>query len=182
MARRMRPTPCERHCGSRSMRGSNTFECLFALLVVGHGRRQLLWFAVSRHSTAEWLAQQIVEAFPWDAVTSDLFAAPLMAATGARPEYRQVARGAMVPVVTPEVSPASGKSSANNPRPLGSVSDSTQRKKASLSSSIAAHTARPKLTDTAIRTSETGHRREAGRVPRWPCGRNEVPWLWFPRG
>jgi transposase InsO family protein len=41
------------------------FECLFAFLVVGHGRRQLLWFAVTRHPTAEWLAQQIVEAFPW---------------------------------------------------------------------------------------------------------------------
>ena len=33
---------------------------------MGHGRRQLLWFAVTRHPTAEWLAQQIVEAFPWD--------------------------------------------------------------------------------------------------------------------
>jgi transposase InsO family protein len=44
-----------------------TFECLFAFLVVSHGRRQLLWFAVTRHPTAEWLAQQIVEAFPWDA-------------------------------------------------------------------------------------------------------------------
>ena len=43
-----------------------TFECLFAFLVVGHGRRQLIWFAVTRHPTAEWLAQQIVEAFPWD--------------------------------------------------------------------------------------------------------------------
>jgi transposase InsO family protein len=42
------------------------FECLFVLLVVGHGRRQLLWFAVTQHPTAEWLAQQIVEAFPWD--------------------------------------------------------------------------------------------------------------------
>ena len=42
-----------------------TFECLFAFLVVGHGRRQLIWFAVTRHPTAEWLAQQIVEAFPW---------------------------------------------------------------------------------------------------------------------
>jgi transposase InsO family protein len=42
------------------------FECLFAFLVVGHGRRQLLWFAVTRHPTAEWLARQIVEAFPWD--------------------------------------------------------------------------------------------------------------------
>jgi hypothetical protein len=38
-----------------------TFECLFAFLVLGHGRRQLLWFAVTRHPTAEWLAQQIVE-------------------------------------------------------------------------------------------------------------------------
>ena len=43
-----------------------TFERLFALIVIGHGRRQLLWFAVTRHPTAEWLAQQIVEAFPWD--------------------------------------------------------------------------------------------------------------------
>jgi hypothetical protein len=42
-----------------------TFECLFAFLVLGHGRRQLLWFGVTRHPTAEWLAQQIVEAFPW---------------------------------------------------------------------------------------------------------------------
>jgi transposase InsO family protein len=43
-----------------------TFECLFALVVMGHGRRQLLWFAVTRHPTAAWLAQQIVEALPWD--------------------------------------------------------------------------------------------------------------------
>jgi transposase InsO family protein len=43
-----------------------TFELLFAFVVLGHGRRQLLWFAVTRHPTAEWLAQQIVEAFPWN--------------------------------------------------------------------------------------------------------------------
>ena len=43
-----------------------TFECLFALVIIGHGRRQLLWFAVTRHPTAEWLAQQIMEAFPWE--------------------------------------------------------------------------------------------------------------------
>ena len=41
-------------------------------LVVGHDRRQLLWFAVTRHPTAEWLAQQIVEAFPWDAAPTYL--------------------------------------------------------------------------------------------------------------
>jgi transposase InsO family protein len=43
-----------------------TFDHLFAFLVMGHGRRQLLWFGVTRHPTAEWLAQQILEAFPWD--------------------------------------------------------------------------------------------------------------------
>src|SRR5260370_21297515 len=42
------------------------FEQLYAFLVLGHGRRQLLWFAVTRHPTAEWLARQIPEAFPWD--------------------------------------------------------------------------------------------------------------------
>jgi transposase InsO family protein len=39
---------------------------------MGHGRRQLLWFAVTRHPTAEWLAQQIVEAFPWGTAPSYL--------------------------------------------------------------------------------------------------------------
>src|SRR5437899_1990339 len=42
------------------------FEQLFAFLVLGHGRRQLLWIAVTRNPTAEWLARQITEAFPWD--------------------------------------------------------------------------------------------------------------------
>jgi hypothetical protein len=42
-----------------------TFERLFAFLVLGHSRRQLLWFEVTRHPTAAWLARQITEAFPW---------------------------------------------------------------------------------------------------------------------
>src|SRR5262249_41231614 len=36
------------------------------LFVVPTKRRQLLWFAVTRNPTAEWLARQITEAFPWD--------------------------------------------------------------------------------------------------------------------
>jgi transposase InsO family protein len=32
----------------------------------GHERRQLLWFAVTRNPSAEWLAQQMAEAFPWN--------------------------------------------------------------------------------------------------------------------
>jgi hypothetical protein len=42
------------------------FQQLFAFLVLGHGRRRLLWIAVTRNPTAEWLARQITEAFPWD--------------------------------------------------------------------------------------------------------------------
>jgi transposase InsO family protein len=42
------------------------FQHLFAFLVLGHERRRLLWFAVTRNPTAEWLARQITEAFPWD--------------------------------------------------------------------------------------------------------------------
>ena len=42
-----------------------TFDWLFAFVVVGHDRRQLLWIEVTRHPTAEWLARQITEAFPW---------------------------------------------------------------------------------------------------------------------
>ena len=42
------------------------FQQLFAFLVLGHKRRRLLWFAVTRNPTAEWLARQITEAFPWD--------------------------------------------------------------------------------------------------------------------
>src|SRR6266540_4150096 len=49
-----------------------TFERLFAFLVLGHGRRQLLWFAVTRNPSAEWLAQQIAEAFPWNTAPSYL--------------------------------------------------------------------------------------------------------------
>jgi transposase InsO family protein len=42
-----------------------SFELLFAFIVIGHNRRQLLWFEVTRHPTAAWLARQITEAFPW---------------------------------------------------------------------------------------------------------------------
>jgi transposase InsO family protein len=48
------------------------FEQLFAFLVLGHCRRQLLWFAVTRNPTAEWLARQITEAFPWDSAPNYL--------------------------------------------------------------------------------------------------------------
>jgi hypothetical protein len=49
------------------------FQQFFAFLVLGHKRRQLLWFAVTGNPTAEWLARQITEAFPWDTAPSISF-------------------------------------------------------------------------------------------------------------
>jgi Integrase core domain len=43
-----------------------TFQRLFAFVVLGLGRRRLLWIGVTTNPTAEWLARQITEAFPWD--------------------------------------------------------------------------------------------------------------------
>jgi transposase InsO family protein len=48
------------------------FDRLFVFLVLGHGRRRLLWFEVTRHPTAEWLARQLTEAFPWDSAPAYL--------------------------------------------------------------------------------------------------------------
>jgi transposase InsO family protein len=42
------------------------FKLLYGLVILGHGRRRLIHYAVTAHPTAEWIAQQIVEAFPWD--------------------------------------------------------------------------------------------------------------------
>jgi len=42
-----------------------TFQRLFAFVVLGVGRRRLLWIGVTTNPTAEWLARQITEAFPW---------------------------------------------------------------------------------------------------------------------
>ena len=42
------------------------FEVLYVFLVLAHERRRILHFAVTAHPTAEWTAQQLREAFPWD--------------------------------------------------------------------------------------------------------------------
>ncbi len=42
------------------------FEVLFVLIVLSHHRRRLVHFNVTGNPTAEWTAQQIVEAFPYD--------------------------------------------------------------------------------------------------------------------
>ena len=43
-----------------------SFRLLYGLLIVGHGRRQILWFGVTAHPTAEWIANQVTEACGWE--------------------------------------------------------------------------------------------------------------------
>jgi Integrase core domain len=57
--------PSASHISIHNPGATLAFDRLFAFLVLGHGRRQLLWFEVTRHPTAEWLARQITEVFPW---------------------------------------------------------------------------------------------------------------------
>jgi putative transposase len=41
-----------------------TFKFLYCFFVIEHGRRKILHFNVTRHPTAEWIVQQLREAFP----------------------------------------------------------------------------------------------------------------------
>src|SRR3974377_353527 len=42
------------------------FELLYAFVVIRLNRRDLVWINVTENPTAEWVARQITEAFPWD--------------------------------------------------------------------------------------------------------------------
>jgi transposase InsO family protein len=43
-----------------------SFNLLYALVIVRLDRRELVWINVTANPTAEWIARQITEAFPWD--------------------------------------------------------------------------------------------------------------------
>ena len=42
------------------------FDLLYAFVIVRLDRRDLIWIGVTRHPTAEWIARQVTEAFPWN--------------------------------------------------------------------------------------------------------------------
>ena len=42
------------------------FRLLFVLVILRHERRRLISLSVTDHPTAEWIARQITDAFPWD--------------------------------------------------------------------------------------------------------------------
>jgi len=45
-----------------------SFRLLYGLLIMGHGRRQILWFGVTAHPTAEWIATQLTQACGWEQI------------------------------------------------------------------------------------------------------------------
>ena len=42
------------------------FDLLYAFVIVRLDRRDLVWISVTKNPTAEWIARQLTEAFPWD--------------------------------------------------------------------------------------------------------------------
>jgi transposase InsO family protein len=44
------------------------FRLLYALVILRHDRRRIVSFGVTANPTAEWIARQITEAFPWNDV------------------------------------------------------------------------------------------------------------------
>jgi hypothetical protein len=43
-----------------------TFRLLFVFVILAHDRRRPVPYAVISHPTAEWTAQQLEQAFPWN--------------------------------------------------------------------------------------------------------------------
>src|SRR5229473_2762357 len=43
-----------------------SFRLLYGLLIMEHGRRHILWFGVTAHPNAEWIANQVTEACGWE--------------------------------------------------------------------------------------------------------------------
>ena len=61
-----------------------SFSLLYGLLILRHDRREILWLGVTANPTAEWIANQLTEAYGWnvspryiirdrDAVYGDVF-------------------------------------------------------------------------------------------------------------
>ena len=42
------------------------FRMLFVFVILSHDHRRPVHFAVTEHPTADWVARQLLEAFPWD--------------------------------------------------------------------------------------------------------------------
>ena len=43
-----------------------SFKLLYGLVILRHARRRLVSISVTNNPTAEWIAGQVTDAFPWD--------------------------------------------------------------------------------------------------------------------
>jgi transposase InsO family protein len=79
-----RPKGGRRSFGIASIVPTISFRLLYGLLILHHDRRQILWLGVTAHPTAEWISNQLTEAYGWkvapqyiirdrDAVYGDVF-------------------------------------------------------------------------------------------------------------
>ena len=49
-----------------------SFKLLYGLVILRHARRRLVTISVTTNPTAEWIARQVTDAFPWDEAPSHL--------------------------------------------------------------------------------------------------------------
>ena len=49
-----------------------SFQLLYGLLIMGYGRRQIVWLGVTAHPTAEWVANQLTAGCGWEQLLRDL--------------------------------------------------------------------------------------------------------------
>ena len=43
-----------------------SFQLLYGLLILRHGRREILWLGATTHPSAEWISRQLTEAYGWE--------------------------------------------------------------------------------------------------------------------
>ena len=43
-----------------------SFQLLYGLLILQHGRREILWLGATTHPSAEWISRQLTEAYGWE--------------------------------------------------------------------------------------------------------------------
>jgi transposase InsO family protein len=43
-----------------------SFQLLYGLLILQHGRRKILWLGATTHPSAEWISRQLMEAYGWE--------------------------------------------------------------------------------------------------------------------
>ncbi len=43
-----------------------SFKLLYGLLILKHGRREIMYFSATAHPSAEWISRQLTEAYGWE--------------------------------------------------------------------------------------------------------------------